>query len=78
MKLFNPVESSFNRFKGGGKVADLPPIAAPVPTPEDIDLQSTEKGDAERRRLQARKGRRSTILTEASLETQPKKTLLGD
>lgn len=61
---------------GGGKKPTLPPIADPIPTPEDIDIQALEKGEAERRRLKGRRGRRGTILTEAALDTN-KKTLLG-
>jgi hypothetical protein len=76
MKLFTPVESQFNRFTGSGGGGKLPPPPAPSPTPEDIDIQSLQKGEAERRRLTAQRGRRSTILTEAPLETN-KKSLLG-
>ncbi len=75
-KIFNgyefqyDAERPFLRFKGGGgKKVDLPPIAAPVPTPEEIDIQALEKGEAERRRIRARKGRAGTILTESTLGT---------
>lgn len=81
MKLFEPVDSYFNRFTGGGGGGGkLPPTPAPSPTPEDIDLQSLQKGDAERRRLKSQRGRRSLILTEPSLNTNSggeKKSLLG-
>ena len=60
----------------GTKKPKLPPIADPIPTPEDIDTQAIQKGEAERRRLKGRRGRRSTILTEAALDTD-RKTLLG-
>lgn len=63
---------------GSGGKAKLPPIADPVPTPEDINLQALQKGEAERRRLKAKRGRRSTILTEATLGVGEKKSLLGD
>ena len=63
-------EKPFVRFKGGGgKKVDLPPLADPIPTPEEIDLQALEKGEAERRRIRARKGRAGTILTESTLGT---------
>ncbi len=72
----------FIRFLGGGaKKVKLPPVADPIPTPEEIDIQAQQKGEAERRRLRARKGRESTILTEAPLgivgRTQ-KSTILGE
>ena len=57
-------------FKGGGgKKVELSPLADPIPTPEEIDLQALEKGEAERRRIRARKGRAGTILTESTLGT---------
>ena len=57
-------------FKGGGgKKVDLPPLADPVPTPEEIDLQALKKGEAERRRIQLRRGIAGTILTESTLGT---------
>ena len=62
---------------GGAKKTKLPPISDPVPTPEDVDIQALQKGEAERRRLKARRGRRSTILTEGSLGVNEKKSLLG-
>lgn len=62
---------------GGGGKPKLPPVADPIPTPEDIDIQALQKGEAERRRLRGRRGRRSTILSEATLDTQ-KKTILGE
>lgn len=61
----------------GAAKTKLPPVPSPIPTPEDIDKQALQKGEAERRRLQARRGRRSTILTEAATDTQ-KKSLLGE
>ncbi len=62
---------------GSGSKPKLPPVADPIPTPEDIDVQALQKGEAERRRLKARRGRRSTILTEGSLGVNEKKSLLG-
>ena len=59
--------------KGGVK---LPPVADPAPTPESIDLKATQAGEAERRRLKARRGRASTILTEPTAEN--KASVLGD
>lgn len=70
----------FIRFLGGGGGAPkLPPVAAPVPTPEDIDIQALQKGEAVRRRLSARRGRAGTILTESNLGTvdTAQKTILG-
>lgn len=69
----------FIRFLGGGaKKVKLPPVADPIPTPEDIDIQALQKGEAVRRRLRARKGRGGTILTETLgvVDTQ-KKTILS-
>lgn len=63
---------------GPGSKSKLPPIADPVPTSEDINIQALQKGEAERRRLKAKRGRRSTILTEATLGVGEKKSLLGD
>ena len=70
----------FIRFLGGGaKQVKLPPVADPVPTPEDVDIQALQKGEAVRRRLRARKGRAGTILTTADLGTElGKKTILGE
>ena len=63
-------ERPFLRFTGGGgKKVDLPPVADPIPTPEDINIQALEKGEAERRRIRSRRGRESTILTESTLGT---------
>ncbi|KKK95072.1 hypothetical protein LCGC14_2676470 [marine sediment metagenome] len=62
---------------GSGKTK-LPPVAPPVPIPQDIDVQALQAGEAERRRLKARRGRRSTILTEGSLGVNEKKSLLGE
>ena len=71
-------ERPFLRFLGGGspKKTVLPPAPDPIPTPEDIDLQAMEKGDAERRRIRARRGRESTILTESN-NLGGKSTILG-
>ncbi len=63
---------------GSGSKPKLPPVADPVPTPESIDVQALQAGEAERRRLKARRGRRSTILTEGSLGVNEKKSLLGE
>ncbi len=54
---------------GGTKKAKLPPLPDPIPTPEEVDIQALEKGEAERRRIRARKGRAGTILTESTLGT---------
>ena len=75
-------ERPFIRFLGGGgKKADLSPIKEPdpIPTPEEIDIQALEKGEAERRRIRARRGRAGTILTEATLgtTTTAKSPILG-
>ena len=51
-------------MSGGGRKPTLPPIAAPIPTPEELNIEALQKGEAIRRRLRARKGRRGTILTE--------------
>ncbi len=48
---------------GGPKKTTLPPVSSPVPTPEEINIQALEKGEAERRRIRARRGRAGTILT---------------
>ena len=86
IKVLNGFQYDFDRpfirFLGGGaKKVKLPPVADPIPTPEEIDIQAQQKGEAERRRLRARKGRESTILTEAPLgivgRTQ-KSTILGE
>ncbi len=63
---------------GGGSKTKLPPVADPVPIPEDINTQAIQKGEAVRRKLKARRGRRSTILTEGSLGVNEKKSLLGN
>ncbi len=63
---------------GGGSKTKLPPVSDPVPTPEDISTQATQKGEAVRRKLKARRGRRSTILTEGSLGVNEKKSVLGE
>ncbi len=69
------------RFLGGGDVGKtaLPPLRDPIPTPEEVDLQATQAGEAERRRLRRRFGRESTILTESTLgtTTQAKSPILG-
>ncbi len=60
-------ERPFLRFLGGGgKKVDLPPVADPIPTPEDVNLQALQKGEAERRKIRARRGRAGTILTETT------------
>jgi hypothetical protein len=59
------------------KSADLPPAPSPVPTPESIDEQAMAKGEAERKRLSALRGRRGTILTEPAMETQ-RASVLGN
>ncbi len=61
----NDPEKPFVRFLGGGSSkTKLPPISDPIPTPEEIDIQALEKGEAERRKIRSRRGRGSTILTE--------------
>ncbi len=78
MKLFTPVDSMFNRFGGGGSgKAKLPPAPAPAPTPESISTESLQKGEAERKRLKAKRGRLSTILTDPAQEAQ-RASVLGD
>ncbi len=62
----------------GAKKTKLPPIADPIPTPEDISIQSVQKGEAQRRKLKSRRGRRGTILTEGALDVNNKKSVLGD
>ena len=64
---------------GAPKKTALPPLPDPVPTPEDIDLQATQAGEAERKKLRSRFGRQSTILTESTLgtTTQAKSPILG-
>ena len=66
---------------GGTPKSKLPPIADPTPTPEDINLQAAQAGEAARRRLRSRFGRASTILTESTLgttsSTQAKSPILG-
>ena len=70
----------FVRFLGGGSERTaLPPVADPIPTPEDIETQALAKGQAERGKIRARKGRVGTILTEATLgtTTPTKSPILG-
>lgn len=62
----------------GSQKTKLPPVSAPVPTPEDITSQAMGKGEALRRKLKSRRGRRSTILTEGTLGVNEKKSLLGE
>ncbi len=64
---------------GGSKKMKLPPVADPIPTPEEIDIQALQKGEAERRKIKSRRGRESTILTEANLgtTTPTKSPILG-
>ena len=65
---------------GGGKIKPhLPPIADPIPIPQDIDIQAQQRAEDVRRKLRSKKGRRGTILTESVLgvgDTE-KKSLLG-
>ncbi len=64
---------------GGGSKAKLPPIADPIPAPQDIDIKSQQRAEDVRRKLRSKKGRRGTILTESVLgvgDTE-KKSLLG-
>ena len=59
-------ERPFLRFLGGGgKKVDLPPVSDPIPTPEDVDIQAMQKGEAARRQIRSRRGRAGTILTTA-------------
>ena len=64
---------------GGTSKPKLPPEPAPIPTPESIDIQAAQAGEARRRRLSAKRGRRGTILTEGELGDVDiaRKTLLG-
>jgi len=69
-------------YFGGGKVKkQVAPLPDPVPTPESIDEQSLEAGDAEKRRLSRLKGRKSTILTPGGslgASAKSRASLLGD
>ncbi len=58
----------------GGKAKKIAPAALPppVPTPQEIDVEATRKGEDLRRKLRARAGRRGTILTESTLGTTNK------
>lgn len=58
----------------GDKRARIPPpsLPAPVPTPQDIDIEAQRKGEDLRRKLRARRGRAGTILTESTLGTTAK------
>ncbi len=73
----------FNRYLGGGSKPKLPPIPDPVPTPQDIDIQATERAEDLRRKLKAKKGRRGTILTQEQdvgvlgAGDEQKKSILG-
>ncbi|MGR3292480.1 MAG: hypothetical protein ACUZ9M_00525 [Candidatus Scalindua sp.] len=74
----------FVRFLGGGKKAKLPPIEdpatrTPIVTPEEIDTRALQAGETERRKIKSRRGRPSTILTEATLGTAgaAKSAILG-
>lgn len=64
---------------GGGKKPSIPPLPAPIPTPEEIDIEAQRKGEDLRRKLRARAGRRGTILTEGTLGEPilQKQTVLG-
>jgi len=64
---------------GGGSKYKAPPLQAPIPTPEDIDIEAQRKSEDVRRKLRARAGRRGTILTEETLGEPllQKQTLLG-
>jgi hypothetical protein len=64
-------------MSGGGSRAKLPPAPAPAPTPESVSQESLQKGEAERKRLRGQRGRRSTILTEPSVEAQ-RASVLGN
>ena len=64
---------------GGAKKTKLPPVADPIPAPQDIDIQAQQRAEDVRRKLRSRKGRGGTILTESVLgvgDTE-KKSLLG-
>jgi len=77
MRLFTPVDSSFNRFGGGGGKPKLPPPPPPTPTPESVSQEAVAKGEAERKRIRAKSGRRSTILSDPAAEAQ-RASVLGD
>ena len=64
-------------MSGGGSKPKLPPAPAPAPTPESVSQEAMQKGEAERKRLSAKRGRRSTILTDPALEAQ-RASVLGD
>ena len=57
----------------------IQPFPSPIPTSQDIDIQSQQRAEDVRRKLRSKKGRRGTILTESVLgvgDTE-KKSLLG-
>ena len=64
-------------MSGGGSAGKLPPIAAPAPTPESVSAEGIKAGEAERKRLGSKRGRRSTILSDPALDTQ-RASVLGD
>lgn len=64
---YNFRHDTYVRYIGGGKKPEIAPLPSPVPTPEEIDVEAQRKGDALRRKLAARKGRRGTIITEGTL-----------
>ena len=81
MKFLDPTSSVFNRYTGGGrKKIKTDPLPDPVPTQQAVDEQALEAGEAERRRLARRKGRRSTIFPEGELGTSStqRASVLGD
>ena len=70
-----------NEMSGGGTPkAKIAPLPAPVPSPQEIDVEAMRKGEDLRRKLKARGGRRGTILTEPGTLGEPllqKSTILG-
>lgn len=63
---------------GGGRKPKLPQEEAPIPTPQDIDIEAQRRSEDVRRKLRSKRGRRGTILTEDVLGTDiQKKSILG-
>lgn len=68
-------------MSGGGSSKRIAPLAAPapIPTPEDVDIEAQRKGEDLRRKLRAKAGRGGTIITEPTLgePAVAKSTILG-
>ncbi len=80
---YNFRHDTYVHYTGGGSKPKLPPISAPTPTAQDIDIEAQRRADDVRRKLKSQKGRRGTILTrEQDLSVlgvgdQEKKSILG-